>query len=124
MDRYKPWYQRWFGIEPPLPWVILLWPFLWVYTTIADAIDNRRQPPSPVVKGTDIRPDETPNYQAEEANMDKEVRALQSIGTLRDKLVVFNGVRAVAFDPNLSPSEVVVRVREYYEAFDDGDPKL
>jgi hypothetical protein len=56
--------------------------------------------------------------------MDKEARALQSIGTLRDKLVVFNGVRAVAFDPNLSPSEVVARVRAYYEAFDEGDPKL
>jgi hypothetical protein len=47
--------------------------------------------------------------------MDKEVR---------DKLVVFNGVRVVAFDPNLSPSEVVARVRAYYEAFDEGDPKL
>jgi hypothetical protein len=56
--------------------------------------------------------------------MDKEDPALQSIWTLRDKLVVFNGVRAVAFDPNLSPSEVVARVRAYYEAFDEGDPKL
>ncbi|WP_141772686.1 hypothetical protein [Mycobacterium malmoense] len=54
----------------------------------------------------------------------KEAQALKSIGTLRDKLVVFNGVRAVAFDPDLSDGQIVARVREYYEAFDEGDPKL
>lgn len=34
---------------------------------------------------------------------------------------MFNGVRAVAFDLNLSDGQIVARVREYYEAFDDDD---
>ena len=48
----------------------------------------------------------------------------KTLGSVRDKLVVFNGVRAVVFDEKLSNAEIVSRVREYYEAYNEGDPKL
>lgn len=52
--------------------------------------------------------------------MDKEQRALNGLATIRDKLVVFNGVRAAAFNENLTPGQALESIRAYYEAF-DGD---
>ena len=34
--RERKWYSR-FGIEPPFPWAILLWPFLWLKGALAVA---------------------------------------------------------------------------------------
>lgn len=42
------------------------------------------------------------------------------IAGLRDKIIVFNGVRAAAFNENLTPGQALDSIRGYYEAF-DGD---
>lgn len=36
-DRYT-----WFGIEKPFPWMLLAWPFLWLYGTLRERIYIRR----------------------------------------------------------------------------------
>ena len=37
---------------------------------------------------------------------------------MRDKLVVFNGVRAAVFNENLTPEQALESARAHYEAFD------
>lgn len=50
---------------------------------------------------------------------DRQQKALNGLATMRDKLVVFNAVRELAFSGD-ADDEVVLSIREYYEAF-DGD---
>lgn len=54
--------------------------------------------------------------------MDKETKALNGLATMRDKLIVFNGVRAAVFNENLTPEQALESARAYYEAFDGDHP--
>lgn len=43
---------------------------------------------------------------------------------IRDKLTTLEGIRAVAFDQNVSDHEFRCRVDDYFAALDAGDPLL
>jgi len=39
--RERRWYTRWFGVEPPLPYLSFLsWPLLWVIGWVLDRFDR------------------------------------------------------------------------------------
>ena len=50
--------------------------------------------------------------------MSKQDRAFQALATMRDRLIVFNGVRAAIFNENLTAEQALESARAYYEAFD------
>ena len=37
---------------------------------------------------------------------------------MRDKIIVFNGVRSAVFNENLTPEQALDSIHGYYEAFD------
>ncbi|SBS73805.1 hypothetical protein MHPYR_180070 [uncultured Mycobacterium sp.] len=51
-----------------------------------------------------------------------EVKALNALALMRDRLIVFNGAKAALFNKNLTPEQALESARAYYEAFDADHP--
>lgn len=57
-------------------------------------------------------------------NPSREQQALASLANIRDKLIVFNGARAAAFNPNLTAEQALESIRAYYQAYDADHPEV